>query len=135
SAPGHKLTAAVKATAPVAEVTYAFDSDQTFRYAAASGDPVRIHLDDDAARALGLPGIIIHGLCTMAFCGRAVIDSVAGGDPTRLARLAVKFSRPVLPGQEITVRIYSAPGGGYGFEAVNAEGQAVVKDGLAEVRP
>jgi acyl dehydratase len=134
SAPGHKLTAAVKATAPVAEVTYAFDSDQTFRYAEASGDPVRIHLDDDAARALGLPGIIIHGLCTMAFCGRAVIDSVAGGDPTRLARLAVKFSRPVLPGQEITVRIYSAPDGGYGFEAVNAEGQAVVKDGRAELR-
>jgi acyl dehydratase len=116
-------------------VTYAFDSDQTFRYAEASGDPVRIHLDDDAARALGLPGIIIHGLCTMAFCGRAVIDSVAGGDPTRLARLAVKFSRPVLPGQDITIRIYAGTEGGYGFEAVNAEGQAVVKDGRAELHP
>ena len=138
-APEHKLTAAVKATPPVAEVTYAFDADQTFRYAEASGDPVRIHLDDDAARALGLPGIIIHGLCTMAFCGRAVIESVAGGDPTRLARLAVKFSRPVLPGQDITVRIYDAAmekrGSAYGFEALNADGQAVVKDGLAEVRP
>jgi acyl dehydratase len=134
-APEHKLTAAVKATAPVAEVTYAFDTDQTFRYAEASGDPVRIHLDDDAARALGLPGIIIHGLCTMAFCGRAVIDSVAGGDPARLARLAVKFSRPVLPGQEITIRLYAATDGGYGFEAVNAEGQAVVKDGRAELHP
>ncbi len=83
----------------MAEVTYRFDDDQTFRYAEASGDPVRIHLDDAAARAVGLPGIIIHGLCTMAFCGRAVIESVGGGDPTRLARLAVKFSRPVLPGQ------------------------------------
>jgi acyl dehydratase len=134
-APEHKLTAAVKATAPVAGVTYAFDTDQTFRYAEASGDPVRIHLDDAAARALGLPGIIIHGLCTMAFCGRAVIDSVAGGDPTRLARLAVKFSRPVLPGQDITIRIYAGTEGGYGFEAVNAEGQAVVKDGRAELHP
>jgi acyl dehydratase len=131
-APEHKLTAAVKATTPLAEVTYAFDADQTFRYAEASGDPVRIHLDDDAARALGLPGIIIHGLCTMAFCGRAVIESVAGGDPTRLARLAVKFSRPVLPAQEITVRIY-ADGDAYGFEALNADGQAVVKDGRAEL--
>ena len=89
-------------------MTYAFDADQTFRYAEASGDPMPIHLDDAVARSVGLPGIIIHGLCTMAFCGRAVIDSVAGGDPTRLARLAVKFSRPVLPGQEITVRIYAA---------------------------
>jgi acyl dehydratase len=131
-APEHKLTAATKAGAPVAEVPLAFDADQTFRYAEASGDPVRIHLDDAVARAMGLPGIIIHGLCTMAFCGRAVIDTVAGGDPTRLGRLAVKFSRPVLPGQEITVRIY--PGdNGYGFEALNAEGQAVVKDGLAEL--
>jgi acyl dehydratase len=131
-APGHKLTAAIKALAPLAEVTYAFDADQTFRYAEASGDPLPIHLDDAAARAVGLPGIIIHGLCTMAFCGRAVIDSVAGGDPAGLARLAVKFSRPVFPGQEIRVRIYAAEAdGAYGFEALNAEGQAVVKDGRA----
>lgn len=132
-APEHKLTAATKATPSVSEVTYRFDDNQTFRYAEASGDPVAIHLDDAAARAVGLPGIIIHGLCTMAFCGRAVVDSVAGGDPTRLARLAVKFSRPALPGQEITIRIYAGRDGVYGFEALNAEGQAVVKDGLAEV--
>jgi acyl dehydratase len=131
--PEHKLTAATKATPPVAEATYRFDTDQTFRYAEASGDPVRIHLDDEAARAVGLPGIIIHGLCTMAFCGRAVVDSVAGGDPARLARLAVKFSRPVLPGQRIAIRVYGAGGGAYAFEALNAEGQAVVKDGLAEL--
>ena len=135
SAPDHKLTAAVKATAPVAEVAYRFDTDQTFRYAEASGDPVPIHLDDAAARAVGLPGIVIHGLCTMAFCGRAVIDSVAGGDPTRLARLAVRFSRPVLPGQEITIRLYAGEAdGAYGFEGLNADGQAVVKDGRAELR-
>jgi acyl dehydratase len=130
-APDHKLTAATKSSPPVAEVTYRFDEDQTFRYADASGDPVRIHLDDAAAQAVGLPGIIIHGLCTMAFCGRAVIETVAGGDPTRLARLAVKFSRPVLPGQEITVRIYATGDETYGFEALNADRQAVVKDGLA----
>jgi len=130
-APEHKLSAATKAGAPVAEVTYRFDEDQTFRYAEASGDPVPIHLDDAAAQAVGLPGIIIHGLCTMAFCGRAVIETVAGGDPARLARLAVKFSRPVFPGQEITVRIYAMGDTTYGFEALNAEGQAVVKDGLA----
>ena len=134
-APDHKLTAAVKAAPPLAEVTYRFDEDQTFRYAEASGDPVPIHLDDDAARAVGLPGIIIHGLCTMAFCGRAVIESLAGGDPTRLGRLAVRFSRPVLPGQAITIRLHAAEApGAFAFEALNAEGQAVVKDGRAELR-
>ena len=134
-APDHKLTAAVKSAPPLAEVTYRFDEDQTFRYAEASGDPVPIHLDDAAARAVGLPGIIIHGLCTMAFCGRAVIESLAGGDPTRLGRLAVRFSRPVLPGQAITIRLHAAEApGAFAFEALNAEGQAVVKDGRAELR-
>lgn len=136
SPPEHKLTAEVKAAGPVAEATYAMDEDQTYRYADASGDRMPIHLDDGVARSVGLPGIIIHGLCTMAFTGRAVIEEVAGGDPTRLRRLAVRFSRPVLPGQTITTRIFNAGGGDprrYGFETVNSEGQAVVKDGLAEV--
>jgi acyl dehydratase len=92
-----------------------------------------IHLDDDLARSVGLPGIIIHGLCTMAFCGRAVIETVAGGDPARLRRLAVRFSRPVLPGESITVRLYPAGDGAFGFEALNGEGRAVVKDGRAEL--
>jgi acyl dehydratase len=129
----HKLTAEVKGTGPLSEVTYRLDEDQTFRYADASGDHMPIHLDENVARAVGLPGIIIHGLCTMAFCSRAVIDEVAGGDPARLRRLAVRFSRPVLPGQEITTRFYDAGSGRYGFETVNPEGEAVVKDGLAEV--
>ena len=71
----------------------------------------------------------------MAFCGRAVIESLAGGDPTRLGRLAVRFSRPVLPGQAITIRLHAAEApGAFAFEALNAEGQAVVKDGRAELR-
>lgn len=133
SAPEHKLTAEVKGAGPLSEVTYRLDEDQTFRYADASGDHMPIHLDENVARAVGLPGIIIHGLCTMAFCSRAVIEELAGGDPTRLRRLAVRFSRPVLPGQEITTRFYDAGSGRYGFETVNPEGEAVVKDGLAEV--
>lgn len=135
--PEHKLTAEVKAPGPLFEVTYVVDEDQTFRYADASGDRNPIHLDDNVARAVGLSGIIVHGLCTMAFAGRAVIEQVCGGDPARLRRLAVRFSRPVLPGQAITTRLYGAGEGdgrrGYGFETLNPEGQAVVKDGLAEV--
>jgi len=65
-----------------------------------------------------------------------VVEALGGGDPARLARLAVKFSRPVLHGQEITIRLYAVPGddGAYGFEARGADGQAVVKDGRAELR-
>jgi hypothetical protein len=45
----------------------------------------------------------------------------------------VRFSRPVLPGQAITVRIYADGDDAFGFEALNADGQAVVKDGRAEL--
>ncbi|MGH9034682.1 MAG: MaoC/PaaZ C-terminal domain-containing protein, partial [Acidimicrobiia bacterium] len=137
SPPEHKLTAEVKSSAPLAEVVARVDEDQTFRYADASGDRMPIHLDDNLARSVGLPGIIVHGLCTMAFAGRAVVEEACAGDPERLRRLAVRFSRPVLPGQEITTRLYAAGSDQgvacFGFDTVNAEGQAVVKDGWAEV--
>jgi len=135
--PEHKLSGSVKSSDPVATVTQKMDDDQTFRYAEASGDHMPIHLDEEIAKSVGLPGIIIHGLCTMAFTSWAVITSVADGDPTRLRRLAVRFSRPVLPGQEITARIWKVDErdgvATYGFETINPDGHVVVKDGLAGV--
>ena len=136
-APGHTLNDDVKDTEPVATVTQSFDADQTYRYADASGDRMPMHLDESVAKSVGLPGIIIHGLCTMAFTSWAVLQSVAGGDATRLKRLAVRFSRPVLPGQTITTRIWkvgeSETNAVYGYESTNDAGDVVIKDGLAEV--
>ena len=109
------------------------DADQTWRYAAASGDDNRIHVDDEFARGVGLPGIILHGLCTMAMCSRAVIETVAGGDPTRLARLAVRFSKPVLPGSDLVTTVYPSDGPSFGFEATS-RGERVIRDGRAELR-
>ena len=60
---------------PIAEVAYPVAEDQTSRYAAASGDDFAIHLDDEFARKVGLPGRIVHGFCTMAFAGRAVVEA------------------------------------------------------------
>jgi acyl dehydratase len=116
-----------------AEVVRAVDRDQTFRYREASGDANPIHVDDAAARAAGFPGIVLHGLCTMAMCGAAVVDTVAGGDPARLARLAVRFSKPVYPGHDLVVSIYAAGDATYAFEA-RSDGNVVVRDGWAEVR-
>jgi acyl dehydratase len=117
----------------VAEVVRHVDDDQTFRYRQASGDTNPIHVDEAYARAAKLPGIIVHGLCTMAMCGSVVVDEVAGGDPARLARLAVRFSRPVFPGDDLVVAVYDAGDGGYAFEARVRE-KLVVRDGWAEVR-
>lgn len=132
-APGHTLDEAVRAAAPVAEVVQHVDDDQTFRYSEASGDPMPIHLDAEFAKQMGLPGIIAHGLCTMAFTSRAVVQEVAGGDPTKLKRLAVRFSKPVLPGEDVTTRIWDKGDGTFAFESTSSSGDVVIKDGLAEI--
>ncbi|MFN8034934.1 MAG: MaoC/PaaZ C-terminal domain-containing protein [Acidimicrobiia bacterium] len=136
-APDHRLTDDAKADEPVAVVTQQLDADQTYRYADASGDRMPIHLDDDFAKSVGLPGIIIHGLCTMAFTSWGVLHALGGDDPSRLHRLAVRFSKPVLPGQAITTRMWKVGAGGgttsFGFETTNPDGDLVIKDGLAEI--
>jgi len=132
-APGHAFPEELRERGPLAEVSQTFDDDQTFRYAPAAGDPMPIHLDEDVAKAMGLPGIIIHGLCTMAFTSRAVIETTCADDPTRLKRLAVRFSKPCRPGETITTRIFDAGGGRFAYETMSDAGNVVIKDGLAEI--
>jgi acyl dehydratase len=78
------------------------DRHLTARYAGASGDFNPIHLDDELARSVGLPGRILHGLWTMAQVARAQTE--AAGDPTALRRLSVQFRGLGRPEQEIVVR-------------------------------
>ena len=73
----------------------------TVRYAGASGDFNPIHIDEDFARQVGLPGRILHGLYTMAQVARAQTE--AAGGPEKLRRLTVQFRGMGLPEQEITV--------------------------------
>ena len=73
----------------------------TVRYAGASGDFNPIHLDDEFARSVGLPGRILHGLWTMAQVARAQTE--AAGGPDKLRRLSVQFRGLGLPGEEIVV--------------------------------
>ncbi len=130
-APAHGLEA--NGQPPLAAVAYDVADDQTVRYAEASGDHFAIHLDDEFARAVGLPGRIVHGLCTMALAGRAVLQAAGVADPSRVKRLAVRFSAPLFPGETVTTRVWQQ-NGGYGFETVNGEGTPVLKDGRAELR-
>jgi acyl dehydratase len=136
-APGHALAEDVTATAPVSAVTQRVDEDQTFRYSPASGDPMPIHLDEEIARMSGLPGIINHGLCTMAFTSWATLQEFADGDVARLRRLAVRFAKPVLPGQEMTTSFWELDGpeleagtAAYGFQTAVGD-DLVIRDGLA----
>lgn len=73
----------------------------TVRYAGASGDFNPIHIDEDYAKSVGLPGRILHGLYTMALLARA--ETEAAGGPGKLKRLAVQFRGPAVPEEEITI--------------------------------
>jgi acyl dehydratase len=134
--PGHDFPEAAR-SAPVGEpFVVHVDDDQTFRYRDASGDQMPIHVDDAFAKSVGLPGIIAHGLCTMAMCSQAVVKTVCDGDPARLKRLAVRFAANVFPGNDVEVQLYDAGSAdgrrAFAFEATSA-GAVVIKNGWAEV--
>jgi acyl dehydratase len=87
--------------AQIPEVRVTPDKYLTARYAGASGDFNPIHIDEEFARAVGLPGRILHGLWTMAQVARAQTE--AAGGPEHLRRLAVQFRGMGVPEQEVLV--------------------------------
>jgi len=105
--------------------------DQASRYAEASGDHNPIHLDDEAARQAGLPGCILHGLCTMALVFNAVAD--AAGGPDNVRRLKVRFARPVLLGDSLGIDGRSNDDGSVAIRVTNQAGIIVIDDGRAEL--
>src|SRR3954451_7422178 len=87
------------ATIPELKVTP--DKYLTVRYAGASGDFNPIHIDEEFAKSVGLPGRILHGLWTMAQVARAQTE--AAGGPESLKRLSVQFRGVGLLEQELVV--------------------------------
>ncbi len=130
--PDHTFPDGARAN-PVGEYSVHVDDDQTFRYRDASGDQMPIHLDNDFAKSVGLPGIIAHGLCTMAMTSQAVIKVAADGDPGRLQRLAVRMAKNVFPGNDVVTSVYRGDTpGSFPFEAHSA-GELVISNGLAVI--
>jgi acyl dehydratase len=106
-------------------------ADQASRYADASGDRNPIHLDESVARKAGLPGVILHGLCTMAFAARDLLAHYAPEQPGALRRIGVRFARPVFPGQILTLQVWDGPDG-VRFQTVGPDGKPVLTHGIAE---
>lgn len=98
-----------------------------------SGDDNPLHADPDVAAVAGFERPILHGLCTYAVAGRAVLKACCGNDPARLRRFNVRFSAPVLPGETIRTEIWRS-GSTVSFRARVVERDIVVlNNGLAEV--
>ncbi len=110
------------------------DKYLTARYAGASGDFNPIHIDDELARAVGLPGRILHGLWTMAQVARAQTE--AAGGPEHLKRLAVQFRGMGMPEQEVVVRgtVREADAGRVVIDTVAEQGgNQIIRNAEAEL--
>lgn len=108
----------------------------TVRYAGASGDFNPIHIDEEFAVGVGLPGRILHGLWSMAQVARAATDA-AGGDPTALRSLSVQFRGMGRMEQEIVIsgQVKSIADGLTTAKLEAVQGDArLIRNGLAELR-
>ena len=110
------------------EVKVTPDKYVTYRYAGASGDFNPIHLDDEFARSVGLPGKILHGLWTMAQVARVQSD-----DPLALKSLSVQFRGLGVPEKDITISLKPGEDGVVTCEAVQ-DGSKLVRRGRAVLR-
>ncbi|MGE0006284.1 MAG: MaoC/PaaZ C-terminal domain-containing protein [Parvibaculaceae bacterium] len=115
--------------------SYALRPDQTRRYADAARDYSAYTIDPAAAAREGYPAPIVHGMCTLAFAARAIVDDHCRGMTPRLRRLGCRFSHPLFltGGQTLTVEHWAGADGLVGFEAADADGNAVIRNGYAEV--
>ncbi|MGH2683769.1 MAG: MaoC/PaaZ C-terminal domain-containing protein [Actinomycetota bacterium] len=92
----------VKVGEEVPERSNLLDRAQLVQYAGASGDFNPIHWDEEFAQRVGLPGVISHGMFTMALVARMVGEWA--GDPGAVERISVQFRKEVRPGEKVVAR-------------------------------
>jgi acyl dehydratase len=117
------------------EVSETIERLDLVRYAGASGDFNPIHWSDEIARAVGLPGVIAHGMYSMGVATRML--TAWAGDPAAIRRLKVRFSNMIEPGQTLTAKgeVAEADGGRVlvRFHAEDEKGEKVLSKGEAEL--
>lgn len=118
--------------APELTLDVQVSADQSMSYAAASLDDNPIHTDPATAQAAGLPGVILQGLCTMAMSAAALTRALVDNDARQVRRVAVRFARPVLNGEKLTVQAWRSATG-CTFATVNAAGKPVLSQAVLEI--
>jgi acyl dehydratase len=119
----------------LSEVAETIERIDLVRYAGASGDFNPIHWSDEIARAVGLPGVIAHGMYSMGVATRMLTGWA--GDPAAIRRLKVRFSNMIEPGQTLTAKGEVAEVDGnrvlVRFHAEDSKGEKVLSKGEAEL--
>ena len=109
-------------------VTYQTRPDQALLYRL-NGDRNPLHSDPTFARGGGFDRPILHGLCTFGFTGRALLAVLCDDDPERFLSMDARFSKPVLPGDALTVSIWRE-GDRALFRTERAPGEVVLDSGV-----
>lgn len=109
------------------QVTYKTREDQALTYRL-SGDRNPLHSDPSFAAMGGFDRPILHGLCTYGFTGRALLHSLCDGDPSRFKSMDGRFSKPVMPGDELTISMW-VDGKKALFQTKNQNGDVVLDQG------
>jgi acyl dehydratase len=112
---------------PDEQVTYETRPEQALVYRL-SGDRNPLHADPKFAARGGFSRPILHGLCTYGFTGRALLHALCGSDPARFGSMHGRFSRPVLPGDTLTVSMW-VDGGEALFQTTTSDGTVVLDHG------
>lgn len=114
--------------APDHAVTYQTRTDQALLYRL-SGDRNPLHSDPEFAKLAGFPKPILHGLCTYGFTGRALLHALCGSDPAKFRSIDGRFSKPVYPGDTLTVNVWVTGDGQAAFQTVTQNGDVVLDGG------
>ena len=112
---------------PDHELSYDTRADQALIYRL-SGDMNPLHSDPDLAKSVGFPKPILHGLCTYGFTGRALLAALCKNDPARFRSMEGRFSKPVYPGDSLTVKMW-VDGSSALFQTVTQNGDVVLDQG------
>ncbi len=115
---------------PSHQVTYVTREDQALTYRL-SGDRNPLHSDPSFAARGGFAKPILHGLCTYGFTGRALLHSLCDSDPSRFRAMNARFSKPVIPGDTLTVSMW-ADGNEALFRTTNQHGEVVIDQGVCK---
>ena len=97
---------------PDEQVTYQTRPDQALLYRL-TGDRNPLHSDPKFAARGGFARPILHGMCTYGYTGRALLHAVCGSEPARFLSMEGRFTRPVIPGDELTISIWADGGTAY----------------------
>jgi acyl dehydratase len=121
---------------PDVVVTYVTRTDQALLYRL-SGDRNPLHSDPTFATRAGFSRPILHGLCSYGFTGRALVHSLCGSDPARFGSMSARFSKPVFPGDSLTISIWDVSGrssGVFRFRTSTQNDDVVIDGGVFQIR-